>query len=105
MSDIAIRVEKLGKMYQIGAAQERHDTLRDALVARFRRNGKSQEEEILWALKDVSFEVKRGEVVGVIGRNGAGKSTLLKILFRITVPISGWVEIHGWVIRICRLTP
>jgi hypothetical protein len=64
MSDIAIRVENLGKMYRIGAAQERHDTLRDALMARFRRDGKPGEDEDLWALKDVSFEVKRGEVVG-----------------------------------------
>ncbi len=100
MSDIAIRVENLSKLYHIGRAQERHDTLRDALVASLRRRHRSTGDQStdatdLWALRDVSFEVKRGEVVGVIGRNGAGKSTLLKILSRITEPTSGRAEIHG----------
>jgi len=104
MSDIAIRVENLGKRYTIGV--ERHDRLRDALsdfrlgILDFgKRNRKSPIEnpksEEFWALKDVSFEVRRGEVVGVIGRNGAGKSTLLKILSRITEPTTGHAEIHG----------
>ncbi|NLG48563.1 MAG: ABC transporter ATP-binding protein [Chloroflexi bacterium] len=99
MSDVAIRVENLGKMYRIGTAQERHDTLRDALVHFLRdplgRKGRNGDEEIIWALKDVSFEVKRGEVVGVIGRNGAGKSTLLKILSRITEPSEGLADLYG----------
>lgn len=95
MSDVAIRVENLAKQYRIGAAQVRHDTLRDALAAKFHRDGRDGETNTIWALKDVSFEVKRGEVVGVIGRNGAGKSTLLKILSRITEPTSGRAEIHG----------
>jgi len=108
MSDIAIRVENLSKLYTIGRAQQRHDTLRDS-IADFRlkiadslrpRHLQSsisnlQSPEDLWALRDVSFEVQRGEVVGVIGRNGAGKSTLLKILSRITEPTSGRAEIHG----------
>ncbi len=100
MSDIAIKVENLSKKYTIGLAQKRHDTLRDLLVdtlrAPFRNNGKARQElSTLWALKDVSFEVKRGEVVGIIGRNGAGKSTLLKILSRITEPTSGRAAING----------
>lgn len=71
--DIAIRVENLGKKYHIGAARERHDTLRDALVAMFRRgDGRGKEEEI-WALKDVSFEIRRGEVVGVIGASSSAR--------------------------------
>jgi lipopolysaccharide transport system ATP-binding protein len=90
MSDIAIRVEHLSKLYHIGRAQQRHDTLRDALSGAFRRNNKLHSADTdLWALRDVSFEVKQGEVVGIIGRNGAGKSTLLKILSRITEPMSG----------------
>lgn len=107
MSDIAVRVENLSKLYHIGAAQKRHDTLRDA-IADFRLqiadwgpfNGRSKIENrksgnTIWALKDVSFEVRRGDVVGIIGRNGAGKSTLLKILSRITEPTKGRAIIDG----------
>lgn len=104
MSDVAIRAQKLSKMYHIGRRQDRPDTLREAVVAgfkepwqRLRSRGASshREEDIIWALKDVSFEVEQGEVLGVIGRNGAGKSTLLKILSQITEPTRGRAEIHG----------
>jgi lipopolysaccharide transport system ATP-binding protein len=104
MSNMAIRVENLSKKYKIGVARQRHDTLRDAITAAFtsvfRSNGhgradSSHPSDSIWALKEVSFEVKHGEVVGFIGRNGAGKSTLLKILSRITEPTSGRVEIYG----------
>ncbi|MDH7499865.1 MAG: ATP-binding cassette domain-containing protein, partial [candidate division NC10 bacterium] len=109
MSDIAIRVEGLGKLYRIGK-RERYKALRDtlthAIYAPFRRiasvlYGRTAREEdeaansYLWALRNVSFEVKRSEVVGIIGRNGAGKTTLLKILSRITEPTEGTAEIHG----------
>ena len=102
MSDVAISVEALGKRYRIGARREPCDTLRDAIADALKvpfrmisRLGRPSADETIWALKDVSFEVKRGEVVGVIGRNGAGKSTLLKILSRITTPTEGRAEIHG----------
>ena len=97
MSDIAIRVDNLSKLYHIGRAQQRHDTLRDALVSAFKRSNVAtlERSDELWALQDVALEVKQGEVVGIIGRNGAGKSTLLKILSRITEPTSGLAEIHG----------
>jgi lipopolysaccharide transport system ATP-binding protein len=104
MSDIAIRVENLGKRYRIGK-QERYQTLRDTLTdtvtapLRWLRHGRSANgngtPDHIWALKDVSFEIPRGEVVGIIGRNGAGKSTLLKVLSRITEPTEGRAKIHG----------
>jgi lipopolysaccharide transport system ATP-binding protein len=103
MTDIAIRVENLSKRYRIGARQKRANTLRETLgnltaspfdYLRSTLRGPS-EEEIIWALKGVSFEVQRGEVMGIIGRNGAGKTTLLKILSRITEPTEGRAEING----------
>ena len=99
MTDLAIRVEGLSKRYSIDAAKKRHDTLREQLSetlnALWRRNGIRRGGENFWALKDISFDVGRGEVVGIIGRNGAGKSTLLKILARITEPTYGRAEIYG----------
>ena len=98
MENIAIRVENLSKQYKIGLAQHRHDTLRDQVVNGLRslllRNGRLSD-TIFWALKDISLEIKQGEVVGIIGRNGAGKSTLLKILSRITEPTAGIATIQG----------
>jgi lipopolysaccharide transport system ATP-binding protein len=103
MSDIAIRVENLSKRYRIGGPQARYKTIREAMMdlaasplRRLRSLGQpGPENETIWALKDVTFEVKRGEVVGIIGRNGAGKTTLLKVLSRITEPTEGYAQIHG----------
>ncbi|MGH9967771.1 MAG: ABC transporter ATP-binding protein, partial [Pyrinomonadaceae bacterium] len=108
MSDIAIKVEGLGKHYRIGAPQEQYKTLRDSISSGFAKpfrairslsqrnpNGHSKDPDSFWALNDVNFEVRQGEVVGVIGRNGAGKSTLLKILSRITDPTVGMADIYG----------
>jgi len=99
MSTVAIRAEGLSKHYRLGAAVQ-HNTLRDQLMHRLKSltrwgSGRSEPDPSFWAVKDVSFEVKQGEVLGIIGHNGAGKSTLLKILSRITQPTKGTVDIYG----------
>jgi ABC-type polysaccharide/polyol phosphate transport system ATPase subunit len=105
MSDVTIRAEGLGKRYYIGSSQKRYDRIGDQIgdlvLTPLRRVGKllgyasAPTEKAFWALQDVTFEIKHGEVVGIIGHNGAGKSTLLKILSRITQPSKGYADIYG----------
>lgn len=110
MSNFAIEAENISKRYRIGIKEQMHDTFMGVItswlktpLANFRQLRKlsnfsdddRDSQDIIWALKDVSFDVKQGDVVGLIGRNGAGKSTLLKIISRITEPTSGRAVING----------
>jgi lipopolysaccharide transport system ATP-binding protein len=96
MTEVAIRADNLCKRYRIGQ-REPYKTLRNALTNLFKSpfQSRRRDSQFIWALKDVSFEVKPGEVVGIIGRNGAGKTTLLKILSRITEPTRGYGQVYG----------
>ena len=107
MADLAVRVEGLWKEYRVGRQPQRYSTLRDTITNVIRapfqlmqgllsgRGEAAATNDTFWAVKDVSFDIRRGEVVGIIGRNGAGKSTLLKILSRITEPTVGQVSLYG----------
>lgn len=108
MSDVAIHIEGLSKKYHIGSKQKRYNRLGDQIIdialSPLRKAGKllsgvsasaSELDQVFWALTDVSFDVKQGEIVGIVGHNGAGKSTLLKILSRITEPTLGLIDVFG----------
>src|SRR5437773_3405766 len=102
MSEIAIRTHELGKRYTLGLHQRGYDTLRDSIAHAARRSMQKvrgrrppRHGDDLWALRDLSLTIRKGEVVGLIGHNGAGKTTTLKILSRITEPSSGWADVTG----------
>jgi lipopolysaccharide transport system ATP-binding protein len=110
MSNVVIKVENLGKQYRLGSVGTgsiAHDLNRWWHIARGKedpylkigsandRTAKSSANDVVWAIKDINFEVKQGEVLGIIGKNGAGKSTLLKILSRVTAPTVGDIKVKG----------
>lgn len=102
-SEYSIQVKGISKRYKIGSAQQRADTLRDLITNQVQRIGQSfsrggrarKSADTIWALKDITFDVRQGQALGIVGRNGAGKSTLLKILSRVTDPTEGYGELRG----------
>ena len=94
-SDVAVSVRGLSKSYSIAKNAAKHTTAGEALMYKLRHPFAREERETFWALNDVSFDIQKGDVVGIIGRNGAGKSTLLKILSRITEPTAGRIDLYG----------
>ena len=101
MSATVISIDRLSKQYRI-RERKSYQTLRDAITHLFRKpfrfrqpETRAAQEEYIWALREISLEVKKGEVLGVIGSNGAGKTTLLKVLSRITTPTLGSAKVHG----------
>jgi lipopolysaccharide transport system ATP-binding protein len=103
MSRPIILVEEVSKAYRVGGAADCLPTFREVVAGALQvpwrhlraREPRRPKDELFWALKDVSFEVQPGEIVGIIGRNGAGKSTLLKVLSRVTEPTAGCVRLRG----------
>jgi lipopolysaccharide transport system ATP-binding protein len=95
MSSTVIKVQNLSKLYRLGELHKQTNSFRDKVTSMFRRKRGNKEDQEIWALNDISFEVKKGEVLGIIGRNGAGKSTILKILSNITKPTRGKAWING----------
>src|ERR1700693_5781149 len=95
MSNLAVSISNISKVYKIPPPELRPTTLGEAVTKAFRNGFKYRKLEEYWALRDVSFEVDRGEVFGIIGKNGAGKTTLLKILSRITEPTKGQIDLYG----------
>ena len=102
-SEYSIQVKGISKRYKIGSVQQRADTLRDPITNQVQRIGQSfsrgwrarKSDDTIWALKDITFDVRQGQALGIVGRNGAGKSTLLKILSRVTDPTEGYGEMRG----------
>lgn len=108
MKNIAIKVDNLGKAYRIGLKEKKHDTLAAAFkhsiiaplrnfknLSNLKKFNNTEDKDVFWANRNISFTVNKGEVLGIIGKNGAGKSTLLKLLSRITEPTEGRIELHG----------
>jgi lipopolysaccharide transport system ATP-binding protein len=95
MADLAVSIRDLSKAYKIGSRADRSTTLAEAVANFFLRPRRGSTNERFWALRDISLDVSKGEVLGIIGRNGAGKTTLLKILSRITEPTSGQIDLYG----------